>query len=53
MFNLRLFSLSILALLFLILAFIWNTWFIAGAVAIMLINQKELMKHSSKNNKPK
>jgi hypothetical protein len=48
MFNIKIFLLSILALLFLILAFVWNPWFIAGAVILVFINQKELMKTSSK-----
>lgn len=53
MFNLRLFSLSILALIFLVLAFVLNPWFIVGAVIIMLINQKYLLAYSSKNKKIK
>ena len=48
MFNLKIFSFSVLALLFLILAFVWSPWFIAGAVILVLINQRELMKTSSK-----
>jgi hypothetical protein len=44
MINVKVLLLSILGLLFIILAFIFNPWFIAGAVIIMLINQRELMK---------
>jgi hypothetical protein len=42
--NAKVFWLSILGLLFIISAFIWSPWFIAGAVIIMLINQKQLIK---------
>jgi len=50
MINPRLFFLSILALIFLVLSFTINPWFIAGAVIIVLINQRELM-NSTKNKK--
>jgi len=42
--NLKVFLLSLLAIIFIILAFILSPWFIAGAIIIMLINQRELMK---------
>lgn len=48
MVNLRLFFVSLLALIFLILAFVLNPWFIAGAVILALINQKEMMKATNK-----
>ncbi|MGY4884296.1 MAG: hypothetical protein ACP5NZ_01830 [Nanobdellota archaeon] len=51
--NLKLLLLSILALFLLILGFLWNYWFIVGAVIIVLINQRELMKDSSKKIKSK
>jgi hypothetical protein len=43
MINLRLFSLSLLALICLILAFLVSPWFMAGAVILVLINQRELV----------
>ena len=46
--NLKVFLLSILGLLFIVLAFTLNWWFITGTVIIMLINQRELMKNSPK-----
>jgi len=46
--NIKVFWLSILGLLFIILAFVLNPWFIAGAVIVMLINQRELIKNSTK-----
>jgi len=48
--NLKVLFLAILGLLFLILAFLWNWWFIAGAVVIVLINQRELMKKPAKKS---
>lgn len=42
--NIKVLLLSILAIFFLILAFVWNWVFVAGAIIIVLINQKELMK---------
>jgi hypothetical protein len=44
MINLKVLLLSLLGLLFIVLAFIWNWGFIAGAIIIVLINQRELMK---------
>jgi hypothetical protein len=41
--------LSILGLLCIVLAFVLSPWFIAGAVIIMLINQRQLMKKPPKN----
>jgi asparagine N-glycosylation enzyme membrane subunit Stt3 len=49
--NVKVLLLSILGLLFIVLTFVWNPWFIAGAIIIMLINQRELMKNSSKKSK--
>jgi hypothetical protein len=46
--NLKVFLLSILGIIFLILAFLWSFWFVAGAVVIVIINQRELMKKPSK-----
>jgi hypothetical protein len=46
--NLKVFLLSILALLFILFAFILSFWFIAGAIVIMLINQRLLMKANNK-----
>ncbi|MFA5764435.1 MAG: hypothetical protein WC915_06525 [archaeon] len=46
--NIKVFLLALLGLLFLVLGFVLNWWFIAGAVIIMLINQRELMKKSPK-----
>lgn len=46
--NLKVFLLSILALLFIVFAFILGWWLIIGAVVIMLINQRELMKTPNK-----
>ncbi|MEK6833367.1 MAG: hypothetical protein AABY32_04945 [Nanoarchaeota archaeon] len=51
--NAKVFWLSILALLFIILAFVVNPWFIAGAVIIMLINQRELIKKKTIANSTK
>jgi cellulose synthase/poly-beta-1,6-N-acetylglucosamine synthase-like glycosyltransferase len=48
--NVKVLLLSILGLLFIVLTFVLNPWFIAGAIIIMLINQRELMKKPSKNN---
>jgi hypothetical protein len=48
MINLRLLLLSILALIFLILAFLVNPWFIAGSVILVLINQKEILNPKNK-----
>jgi hypothetical protein len=48
MINVKVLLLSILALFFVILAFLWSWWFVAGAVIIVLINQRELMKNPSK-----
>lgn len=48
--NVKVLLLSILGLLFIILTFVLNPWFIAGAIIIMLINQRELMKNSAKKN---
>jgi len=48
MINLKVLLLSILGLLFIVLTFVLNPWFIAGAIIIMLVNQRELMKKSSK-----
>jgi hypothetical protein len=47
--NAKVFWLSILGLLFIVLTFVLSPWFIAGAVIIMLINQRELIK--AKNSK--
>jgi hypothetical protein len=49
--NAKVFWLSILGLLFIVLTFVVNYWFVAGAVAVMLINQRELskMKNSPKD----
>ena len=44
MINIKVLLLSILGIIFIILTFILNPWFIVGAVIIMLINQRELMK---------
>jgi len=49
MFNLKLFLLSILALLFLLLGFIYTPWFILISIIIVLYNQRELLKNSHKN----
>jgi hypothetical protein len=49
--NVKVLLLSILGLLFIVLTFVWNPWFIAGAIIVMLINQRELMKNSSKKSK--
>jgi len=48
--NTKVFLLSILALIFIVLTFVLSPWFIAGAVIIMLINQRELMKPKLKNS---
>jgi preprotein translocase subunit SecF len=48
MINLRVLLLSILGILFIVLAFVVSPWFMAGAVIVMLINQRELMKKPSK-----
>jgi hypothetical protein len=48
--NVKVLLLSILGLLFIVLTFVLNPWFITGAIIIMLINQRELMKKPSKNN---
>jgi hypothetical protein len=53
MVNLKVLLLAILAIFFIVLAFLWNPWFIAGAVVIVLINQRELMNASSKKIKNK
>jgi hypothetical protein len=50
MFNLKVLLLSIFGIIFLVLTFVLNPWFIAGAIIIMLINQRELMKKPSKKN---
>jgi hypothetical protein len=50
MFNIKVLLLSILGILFIFLTFVLNPWFIAGAIIIMLINQRELMKKPSKKN---
>jgi hypothetical protein len=49
MINVKVLLLSILGILFIVLAFVVSPWFMAGAVVIMLINQRELMKKSPKN----
>lgn len=49
--NVRVFWLSILGLLFIVLAFILSPWFIAGAVIVMLINQRQLMKTPTNSTK--
>jgi hypothetical protein len=49
MINVKVLLLSILGILFIVLAFVVSPWFMAGAVAIMLINQRELMKKHPKN----
>jgi hypothetical protein len=49
--NIKVLLLSLLGILFIVLTFVWNSWFVAGAIIIMLINQRELMKKSVKNNK--
>jgi hypothetical protein len=51
MMNLKVFLLSILGILFVVFAFIWSYWFVAGAIVIMLINQRELMKNPNKKAK--
>jgi len=51
MINVKVLLLSILGLIFIIFAFIWSWWFVAGAVIIVLINQRELMKNSPKKAK--
>jgi len=48
--NLKVFLLSILGILFIVLAFVWNWGFVAGAIIVMFINQRELMKKSPKKN---
>jgi len=45
--NAKVFWLSILGLLFIVLTFVVNPWFIAGAVIVMLINQILLSKKKS------
>jgi hypothetical protein len=46
--NLKVLLLSILGLIFIVLTFVINPWFVAGAIIVMLINQRELMKKPSK-----
>jgi len=43
-FNKKVVALSLLALVFITLTFLVNPYFIIGAIALMIINQKELMK---------
>jgi hypothetical protein len=49
--NKKVIFLSILALGFIALTFFIDWLFIIGAVIIMYVNQKELMKKSEKNSK--
>jgi len=49
--NIKVLLLSILGILCIVLTFVINPWFIAGAIIVMLINQRELMKKSIKKNK--
>jgi hypothetical protein len=51
--NARVFWLSILGLLFIVLTFVASPWFIAGAIIIMLINQRELIKIKKSSNSTK
>ena len=46
--NLKVVVFSILALGFLVLTFLVNWLFIIGAVILMILNQRELMKHNLK-----
>jgi len=50
MINVKVLLLSILGIFFIVLAFVWNWGFVAGAIVIVLINQRELMKKSPKKN---
>jgi len=49
MINVKVLLLSLLGILFIVLGFVLSPWFIAGAVIIMLINQRELTKKFPKN----
>jgi hypothetical protein len=51
MINIKVLLLSILGLLFIVLTFVLNPWFIAGAIVIMLINQRELINKSPVKSK--
>jgi hypothetical protein len=51
MINIKVLLLSILGIFFIILGFLWSFWFVAGAVIVVLINQRELMKNTSKKSK--
>lgn len=51
--NPKVFYLSILAIVFVILAIIIDWLFLIGAVIIMIYNQKQLMKKTKNNKKSK
>lgn len=44
-FNLKVVLLSIIALIFIVLTFFVSPYFIIGAIILMLINQREIMKN--------
>jgi len=47
-FNTKVVALSLLSLIFIALTFLINPYFIIGAIVLMFINQKELMKKKKK-----
>jgi hypothetical protein len=49
--NWRVVIYSIIALGFIVLAALVNYWFLIGAVILVLINQRELMKYKREANK--
>jgi hypothetical protein len=53
MINLKVLLLSIFGIIFVVLGFLWSPWFVAGAVIVVLINQRELTKKPSNNHKNK